>query len=350
MQQALQQQALQQQHHYIGNGGGLISDMFTGAAGDGSGGGGGGGGMPRSHKGSSSSSITAASGPSSVVGASSGGGGGGGDGGGAGGGSGGDDLLQAVKFLGGEDGSGETIDMLAALDALWAEETRTVRGIDSTYAIGAAGGEAGSGVGADIFKSHNDLPLARIKRIMKSDEDVRMISAEAPVLFAKACELFILDLTIRSFCHAKEERGKRRALTREDVCLAVQQTDVFDFLVGVLLPPGSRPQYIVDAENGVMHPMYDTLAEHALLGGGGGGGGGGELGGGMSNSGGGGDISALLEVSASAGNIGLLPSREDPTPTPVPEVSISQSSNAKKGGGGGGGEGGSKAKKGKKGS
>jgi hypothetical protein len=28
------------------------------------------------------------------------------------------------------------------------------------------------------FKNHNDLPLARIKRIMKSDEDVRMISAE----------------------------------------------------------------------------------------------------------------------------------------------------------------------------
>jgi histone H3/H4 len=233
---------------------------------------------------------------------------------------------------------------------LWAEETQTVRGIDATYAIGAAGGEAGSGVGADIFKAHNDLPLARIKRIMKSDEDVRMISAEAPVLFAKACELFILDLTIRSFCHAKEERGKRRALTREDVCLAVQQTDVFDFLVGVLLPPGSRPQYIVDAENGVMHPMYDTLAEHALLGGGGGGGGGelGGMGGSVGVGGGGGDISALLEIGASAGNIGLLPAREDPAPTPVPEVSISQSSNAKKGGGGEGG--GSKAKKGKKGS
>ncbi len=30
------------------------------------------------------------------------------------------------------------------------------------------------------FKNYNDLPLARIKRIMKSDEDVRMISAEAP--------------------------------------------------------------------------------------------------------------------------------------------------------------------------
>ena len=49
----------------------------------------------------------------------------------------------------------------------------------------------------DDFKGHNDLPLARIKRIMKSDEDVRMISAEAPVLFAKACEMFILEMTQR---------------------------------------------------------------------------------------------------------------------------------------------------------
>jgi histone H3/H4 len=53
------------------------------------------------------------------------------------------------------------------------------------------------------FKTHNDLPLARIKRIMKSDEDVRMISAEAPVLFSKACELFILDLSIRSWNYSQ---------------------------------------------------------------------------------------------------------------------------------------------------
>ena len=39
------------------------------------------------------------------------------------------------------------------------------------------------------FKQHNDFPLARIKRIMKSDEDVRMIRAEAPILLAKACEV-----------------------------------------------------------------------------------------------------------------------------------------------------------------
>ncbi|KAI2498436.1 Histone-like transcription factor (CBF/NF-Y) and archaeal histone [Fragilaria crotonensis] len=77
------------------------------------------------------------------------------------------------------------------------------------------------------FKTHNDLPLARIKRIMKSDEDVRMISAEAPVLFAKACELFILELTLRSWSFSQHH--KRRTLQKEDIKEAIQRTDVFDF-------------------------------------------------------------------------------------------------------------------------
>jgi nuclear transcription factor Y gamma len=81
------------------------------------------------------------------------------------------------------------------------------------------------------FKNHNDLPLARIKRIMKSDEDVRMISAEAPVLFAKACEMFILELSLRGWGEA--ERAKRRTLQKEDIEAAINNTDIFDFLVGL---------------------------------------------------------------------------------------------------------------------
>ncbi|KAH8521922.1 hypothetical protein H0E87_002815 [Populus deltoides] len=42
----------------------------------------------------------------------------------------------------------------------------------------------------------HSLPLARIKKIMKkSGDDVKMISGEAPIVFSKACELFIEDLT-----------------------------------------------------------------------------------------------------------------------------------------------------------
>ena len=53
-------------------------------------------------------------------------------------------------------------------------------------------------IDSNYFKIHK-LPLARIKKIMKSDEDVRMISAETPALFAKACEMFIIELAQRSF-------------------------------------------------------------------------------------------------------------------------------------------------------
>ncbi|KAL6011631.1 Nuclear transcription factor Y subunit C-1 [Asimina triloba] len=84
---------------------------------------------------------------------------------------------------------------------------------------------------ANEFKNHQ-LPLARIKKIMKADEDVRMISAEAPILFAKACELFILELTIRSWLHAEE--NKRRTLQKNDIAAAVTRTDIFDFLVDIV--------------------------------------------------------------------------------------------------------------------
>jgi nuclear transcription factor Y gamma len=80
------------------------------------------------------------------------------------------------------------------------------------------------------FKKHNDLPIARIKRIMKSDEDVRMISAETPVMFAKACEMFILELTLRSKCYV-ESQAEKSALGKESIQLAIQNTPTFDFLV-----------------------------------------------------------------------------------------------------------------------
>ncbi len=54
----------------------------------------------------------------------------------------------------------------------------------------------------------SDLPLARIKKIMKLDDDVKMISAEVPILFAKAAELFIQELTIHSWLQTEESRRR----------------------------------------------------------------------------------------------------------------------------------------------
>ncbi|KAK9147870.1 hypothetical protein Scep_006627 [Stephania cephalantha] len=79
----------------------------------------------------------------------------------------------------------------------------------------------------------HSLPLARIKKIMKkSSEDVKMISGEAPIVFSKACELFIEELTMRSWLVTLE--GKRRTLHKEDVATALIATDLFDFLVNVV--------------------------------------------------------------------------------------------------------------------
>ncbi|CAO2209888.1 unnamed protein product [Urochloa humidicola] len=78
------------------------------------------------------------------------------------------------------------------------------------------------------FKTRS-LPLARIKKIMKDDSDVPRIAGEAPVLFEKACEMFIKELTLRAWLHAEED--KRRTLRKDDVTAALAGTEVFDFLV-----------------------------------------------------------------------------------------------------------------------
>ncbi|XP_059306758.1 nuclear transcription factor Y subunit C-1-like [Lycium ferocissimum] len=81
------------------------------------------------------------------------------------------------------------------------------------------------------FKDHH-LPLARFKRITKADGDVHMISAEAPIVFAKACELFILELTIRFWLHAEGE--ERRTLHKSNLEAAITLDDIFNFLVDVI--------------------------------------------------------------------------------------------------------------------
>lgn len=62
----------------------------------------------------------------------------------------------------------------------------------------------------DNFEAFKDvrLPVARIKKIMKSDQDVRMISIEAPILFSKACELFITELTMKALFYARKDQRK----------------------------------------------------------------------------------------------------------------------------------------------
>ncbi|CAB4030104.1 nuclear transcription factor Y subunit gamma isoform X1, partial [Paramuricea clavata] len=93
------------------------------------------------------------------------------------------------------------------------------------------------------FKTQ-ELPLARIKKIMKQDEEVKMISAEAPVLFAKAAEIFINELSLRAWVHTED--NKRRTLQRNDIAMAITKYDMFDFLIDIVprddLKPNKRQE------------------------------------------------------------------------------------------------------------
>ncbi|XP_049394457.1 nuclear transcription factor Y subunit C-2-like [Solanum stenotomum] len=102
------------------------------------------------------------------------------------------------------------------------------------------------------FKSNLLLPPNRIKKIMKMDKDVRMIAAESPVLLAKACELFIQELTLRSWFKAEENH--RRTLKKDDVTGVIIQTDTLDFLLDDDATDGTTPSvvpfYVAGGSNG----------------------------------------------------------------------------------------------------
>lgn len=51
-------------------------------------------------------------------------------------------------------------------------------------------------------------------------------------MFAKACEIFILELTLRAWMHTDE--CKRRTLQRNDVAVAIGRSDTFDFLIDIV--------------------------------------------------------------------------------------------------------------------
>jgi len=109
-----------------------------------------------------------------------------------------------------------------ALNSFWPKVTEEVKTINNNE-----------------FKSQ-ELPLARIKKIMKLDDDVKMISAEAPVLFSKAAELFITELTLRAWTHTED--NKRRTLQRNDIAMAISKYDQFDFLIDIVPRDELKPQ------------------------------------------------------------------------------------------------------------
>lgn len=81
------------------------------------------------------------------------------------------------------------------------------------------------------FKKHS-LPISMIKRIIKADKDVRMISKKNTALFVKACEMFMLDLTSQAWINT--EQDGRRMVSNEYIAAAISKTDLYDFLEDVI--------------------------------------------------------------------------------------------------------------------
>lgn len=68
-----------------------------------------------------------------------------------------------------------------------------------------------------------------------------MISAEAPILFAKACEMFITEMTIKGYYNA--EKHDRKTLQRKDIAMAIARTETYDFLIDTI-PKPELTQYV----------------------------------------------------------------------------------------------------------
>eukprot|EP00592_Proboscia_alata_P020089 CAMPEP_0194402644 /NCGR_PEP_ID=MMETSP0176-20130528/1310_1 /TAXON_ID=216777 /ORGANISM="Proboscia alata, Strain PI-D3" /LENGTH=406 /DNA_ID=CAMNT_0039200075 /DNA_START=86 /DNA_END=1307 /DNA_ORIENTATION=+ len=136
------------------------------------------------------------------------------------------------------------------------------------------------------WKAQN-LPLARIKKIMKSEEGIYqfenmqsddptqssnnsggtpahrfMIAGEAPVLLGKACELMIREVTKRAWSHT--EKNRRRTLQRQDVHAAVAESDVYDFLIDIVPRVSlSQPSSGIGVAQGI--PSHDQLNQSSAF-------------------------------------------------------------------------------------
>ncbi|KAF9905127.1 hypothetical protein EC991_002013 [Linnemannia zychae] len=76
------------------------------------------------------------------------------------------------------------------------------------------------------------LPVARVKRIIKEDKDVQMVSNDAVFLISLATELFLESFATKAFNLAKIE--KRKTVSYKDLATAVTQHDSLEFLQDVV--------------------------------------------------------------------------------------------------------------------
>lgn len=90
-----------------------------------------------------------------------------------------------------------------------------------------------------------------------------MISGEAPIIFSKACELFILELTLRSW--ALTESDNRRTLQRNDIINAASQCEMYDFLIDVIPKVSNQFKGIVEVGQDIPSEMQENIPDSSEL-------------------------------------------------------------------------------------
>ncbi|EDW92130.1 DNA polymerase epsilon subunit 4 [Drosophila yakuba] len=85
---------------------------------------------------------------------------------------------------------------------------------------------------ADHEAKMTQLPLARIRNIMKLDPDLHMANNEAVFIVAKAVELFIASLSRESYTYTAQ--SKKKTVQKRDVEMAISAVDSLMFLDGAM--------------------------------------------------------------------------------------------------------------------
>ena len=76
------------------------------------------------------------------------------------------------------------------------------------------------------------FPLGTVKRIIKMDPDVNLISQETVFLITKALEMFVQNLSIEAYSYTAG--AKKKTMSKQDVEKAIDAVDALAFLDGAL--------------------------------------------------------------------------------------------------------------------
>jgi len=80
-------------------------------------------------------------------------------------------------------------------------------------------------------KKSSRFPAARIKKIMRTDEDVGKVASVSPVLISRALELFLASLITATVDETKRKDAKK--ISSQHLKSVIENVEMFDFLADI---------------------------------------------------------------------------------------------------------------------